>query len=98
MRKKRVQKRKKKSNGGGSTGIILLVIGACALGFGLSLRPWQNFFEQREAARNLGKEVTRVEKSRANLLEQETKMNSSVWKEEAARKKGFILPDEKTIN
>lgn len=78
--------------------MILLIICAVGLGLGLSFRPWQGFFDQRHKAQELRTELNRVEESRANLLRKEAKTGSSIAKEEALRKKGYALPDEKPLN
>jgi len=89
---------KSRNRKNGSAGMILLIICAIGLGLGLSFRPWQGFFEQRRQAQELKTELNIVEHNRANLLRKEAKSGSGIAQEEALRKKGYALPDEKPLN
>ncbi len=77
-------------------GIFLL--GAVALGVGLSLRPWQVYREQRTKADTYLVEARRAEAQRIDLEEQKARYESPLGREELARERGYRKPNERPLD
>ena len=72
---------------------LLILLGALA-GFALSIKPWELLREEQAQARTAKLEMKQTEKERAELLRQQSKLDSPVGREELVRKRGYKRPDE----
>ena len=73
----------------------VVVLGAVAAGIFVSRRPWQVWQEQRRHTAEQVEEMRKSEKEREDLLRQDARLRSSIGKEELARSKGWMGPNEK---
>lgn len=73
----------------------LVAVGA---GIALSLKPWQVYAKQREQANAALAEMRDAEKNRADLTRLKARYESSVGREELARKQGYTKPGEVAID
>ncbi len=77
--------------------VVVIVLVAVALGFALSLRPWQVAREQRKIADEAQREMRLAESKKTELTRQRAHAESSLGREELARKQGYRRPDETPI-
>lgn len=75
----------------------IIVASAIGLGVGLSLKPWQVYREQRKLADDAIREMRVAESKKTELTRQRAKAESSLGREELARKQGYRRPDETPI-
>ncbi len=68
----------------------------CAVGAGVfvSLKPWQVYQKQSEDAKRRVEEMHNTESRRDQLLRTEARVQSSIGREEQARKAGYLGPGE----
>ncbi|MCC7434940.1 MAG: hypothetical protein IT363_09670 [Methanoregulaceae archaeon] len=72
----------------------IIVVSAIGLGVGLSLKPWQVYREQRKLADDAIREMRTAESKKTELTRQRAQAESSLGREELARKQGYRRPDE----
>jgi len=72
----------------------VIVVGAVGAGVYMSLRPWQVYQQQSKEARRHTIEMHKAEDHRDDLLRKEARAHSDIGKEELAREKGYLGPDE----
>lgn len=72
----------------------IIVFWAIAAGVFVSLKPWQVFQKQSTEAKQRVKEMHDAETRRDLLLRTEARMQSSIGREEQARKAGYLGPGE----
>ncbi len=68
---------------------IFIIVTACATGLYLSRKPWSVFQEQRGKTNLSVQEMKAAEQERTRLLQQKTRLDSPIGKEEAVRDMGF---------
>ena len=73
-------------------GVIMCL--AIGLGVSLSLKPWQVYQKQSEDAKKRVQEMHAAEGRRDDLLKNEARAQSSIGREEQARKAGYLGPGE----
>jgi hypothetical protein len=76
----------------------IFILGAVALGVGLSMRPWNVYREQRDKADAHIQEAKRAETQRVDLEEQKAKYESPLGKEELARNRGYRKSNERPLD
>lgn len=76
----------------------IIVASAIGVGVGLSLKPWQVYREQRKLADEAIREMRVAESKKIELTRQRAKAESSLGREELARKQGYRRADEEPIN
>lgn len=74
--------------------MLTLVLGI-AVGAYLSRGPWEVYREQQARANSAVREMQGAEQRRAELTRLEAKYRSSVGREELAREKGYVKPNER---
>jgi len=76
--------------------VVNSIIVACAVGVGvgLSLKPWQVYREQRKLADEAIREMKMAEGKKIDLTKQRARAESSLGREELARKQGYRRNDE----
>ena len=73
------------------------VIAAVGLGLFLSREPWR-IHDVQQAKRDAAMaELKRVQQSKAELLRDQAKYGSSVGREELARERGYLKPNERRL-
>lgn len=72
----------------------IIVASAIGVGVGLSLKPWQVYREQRRLADDAVREMRQAEGKKIELTKQRAKAESSIGREELARKQGYRKPNE----
>lgn len=72
----------------------MIAIAGLAVGFGLSLRPWQALQAQRKATEKSTLELRRSEAAREEALRKEARFSEPVGREELARAQGWQKPGE----
>lgn len=77
--------------------VIVIIVAAMALGIGLSAKPWQVYREQRKLADDAQREMRAAESKKTELTRQRARAESSLGREELARKQGYRRPDESPI-
>jgi hypothetical protein len=75
----------------------LFVVAAVAAGLLLSAKPWQVYTEQRALADQSIEEMREAEKNRNELTRQKARYESSIGREELARKQGYLAEGERPI-
>jgi hypothetical protein len=76
---------------------FVFVAAAIGTGVVLSLKPWKVYVEQRKMANEKVSEMQEAENSRAKLMEQKYRLESSTGREETARKYGYMKPGEQPV-
>jgi len=76
---------------------ILIALGGIALGAYLSRDTWQVYRAQRADANVANAKMREAERTRAELLRQEARLDSAAGREELARKNGYLKPGEVPI-
>ena len=74
---------------------FLLAVG---VGVGLSIKPWQVYKKQREAADAAIVDMKAAEKDQAALMRKKARFESAVGKEELARNEGFRQKNETPVD
>jgi len=77
---------------------IFIVAWAIIAGVVVTLGPWHVVTKQRAQADKDTKEMTQAESNAIKLLQQEDRESSSIGREEASRKAGYIGPGEVASN
>ena len=77
--------------------VIIIIAAALALGIGLSLKPWLVYREQRKLADEAQREMRMAESKKTELTRQRAHAESSLGREELARKQGYRRPDEEPV-
>ena len=72
----------------------VIIVWAIAAGIFASIRPWQVYQKQNEESKVRVKEMSAAEANRDELLKKEGHAQSSIGREEAARKAGYLGPGE----
>lgn len=75
----------------------IIVVSAVGLGVGLSLKPWQVYREQRKLADDAVVEMRQAESKKTALTRKRAQAESSLGREELARKQGYRRADETPI-
>ncbi len=78
-----------------NVGIIAWAIGA---GVWVTMGPWHVYGKQKAQAEQRIKDMNRAEANGIKLLEAEDRAQSSIGREEASRKAGYIGPGELPSN
>lgn len=76
---------------------LAIVFAAVGVGVALSAKPWQVYREQRKIADESIAEMRSAEGKKADLTRQRAKYETSLGREELARKQGYKRPDETSI-
>lgn len=71
-----------------------IIFWAIAAGVCISVKPWQVYQKQSEETKQRVKEMQDAESRRDQLLSKEARAESSIGREEQARKAGYIGPGE----
>jgi hypothetical protein len=71
---------------------------ALAVGIALGMRPWPVYQEQRKNAESLRSEALKSESDRVELERQRNKYETSLGREELARKGGYKKAGESDAN
>lgn len=72
----------------------LFIAAAIGAGIALSMKPWQVYEVQRDKASSAVQEMREAEHNRAELTRQKARYESSLGREELARKMGYTMPGE----
>jgi len=72
----------------------VIICWAIAAGVFVSLKPWQVYQKQSEDAKQRVREMRAAENHRDDLLRTEARLQSSIGREEQARKAGYLKPGE----
>lgn len=73
---------------------VCIVLVAVAAGLATSRSPWQVLSEQRERTERQEAEMRRLENLRESLVREQARYQSSIGKEELARERNFLPPNE----
>jgi len=76
----------------------LIISWAIAAGVFVSIKPWQVYRKQNEDAIQRKREMHDAESRRDDLLRKEARAQSSVGREELARKAGYLAPGESSTD
>lgn len=76
------------------TWTVLLIALGVMIGIALSIKPWELLREERTQAADAKREMKHAEKERADLLRQQSKLDSAVGREELIRKRGYKRPSD----
>ncbi len=72
----------------------IVVAAAVAAGLALSAKPWRVYVSQKEKAQQAQQDMREAERNRASLTRMKARYESSVGREELARKQGYTRPGE----
>ena len=72
----------------------LIVVLGILCGVAMSIKPWEKFREEQAQARSAKVEMKQVEREHAELLRQQSKLDSAVGREQLARSRGYKKPAE----
>ncbi|MDR3690901.1 MAG: hypothetical protein P4L46_16095 [Fimbriimonas sp.] len=72
----------------------LIVAGAIGVGIAVTMRPWTVYMKQKADSEKSIARMNVAEAHGIKLLEVEDRAQSSIGREEAARKAGYIGPNE----
>lgn len=75
----------------------LWVLAAAGIAIGLSLKPWQLYREQAEGAEKSKAAMRKAEAEQAELLEEQSHVESPAGRERLARERGYVRPNERPI-
>lgn len=76
-------------------GFLLIV--AVGVGVAFSHKPWQIYRQQQRLSDRAKAEMRQAEKDKAELMALEAKYESPAGREELARSRGYLKPNERPI-
>ena len=76
----------------------LLFVAAAALGVALSIRPWEEYRDQRMKADEAIRKSKQMQEEMSRLAREKAVIDTAAGKERLARERGYIKPDEVPLN